>query len=163
MPNLVSYVTVEESDLMAITIPKASAWVDLDEALKLSSLSYSSKMLDSFFDWKGNIASEAQSLRWPRKDVYDRDGRLLSSTDIPQVIKDSTFLLALSVSSNELNGTTPGNLDSLKIGPISLSFDTSVTKNEQPISTDIISMLSGFGSYTGPRNTTSAYNVRALR
>lgn len=163
MPNLRSYVDVAESNAMASSIPKASAWIDLDESLKLSSLSYSSKLLDSFFDWSGVIASEDQELRWPRADVYDRDGRLIDKTIVPQVIKDATFLLALDVSSEEINGSTPGNLESLKVGPISLAFDTSESKSEQPISANIISMLSNLGSYTGPRNTNAAYNVRAVR
>lgn len=163
MPNFASYVTVEESIQMAEMIPQTSGWVDLDESLQLSSLSYSSKMLDSFFDWSGTISTESQQLRWPRKNVYDRDGRLQDSTLIPDVIKQATFLLANNVANVQVNGSTPGNLDSLKIGPISLSFDTTLSISEQPIASDIISMLVGFGTYTGPRNTTDAYNIRALR
>lgn len=163
MPNLVSYVTVEEANQLSTLVPQASGWVDQDESLKLSSLSYSSKMLDSFFDWSGIISTDSQPLRWPRKEVYDRDGRLQDFTQIPETVKLATFLLANNLSINEVEGTTPGNLDALKVGPISLSFDTSLSKSEQPISSDIISMLVGFGTYTGPRNSTDAYNVKALR
>lgn len=158
-----SYVTVQESDEMASMTPSGEIWLEMDGGLKLSSLSYSSKMLDSFFDWAGQIATDIQSLRWPRKNVYDRDGRLIDSTTIPNRIKEATFMLALSVSKGEIEGVTPGNLESLKIGPIALSFDTTITKNDQPVSTSVIAMLNDFGNYTGPRNSTDAYNVRAIR
>lgn len=161
---MASYLTIEEATEILTLVPGSSSWFGADEALKLSSLSYASNMLDSFFDWEGVITSQVQDLRWPRTGAYDRDGRLIDPDSIPKELRDATAILALELASNDINGSVPDNLKSLKVGPVSLGFDTSSDAvSNMPIPQRIISMLSALGLYTGPRDSNTAYNVKVLR
>lgn len=39
--------------------------------------------------FKGSIVSDSQSLSWPRSNAYDKEGRLIANTVIPQALKNA--------------------------------------------------------------------------
>lgn len=160
---MASYLEIlEATTLLSETIGN-EPWLLLTDAVKTASLVQASLILDSNFDWFGNISSENQDLRWPRTGVQDRDGRTISSDTVPNVIKHAVVALASYLTQTGGVNVIANNVESLKVGPISLSFDSKESINDQLVPRYLISMLSPFGIYTGPTDGSSAYNVKVLR
>lgn len=153
-----SYVDVTYADAFFATQIAKAVWPSLTPD-KESVLIESTRLLDSFFDFTGLIASDEQALRWPRTDVYDIDGRSIASDSIPNTIKQSVCYLALYLLQNggvnQIASTTTG----VKVGPIDIKM---TDKSIVGIPEFIIRMLSNFGSYIGP-TTNSVKSVNAIR
>lgn len=158
-----SYLDVAEAtQILSETIGNES-WLALTDSVKLASLIQASQLLDSNFDWTGEISTDVQTLRWPRKNVIDRDGRLTPSDVIPNDVKLATAQMAVYLTKSKGINSIPNNVESLKVGPISLSFDSKESINEQLVPRYIIALLNYLGGYTGPSDSSSAYNVKAIR
>lgn len=93
-----------------------------DEALILATM-----YLDAVYggSWIGDRAVEGQALDWPRAAAETPDGRVLSSTAVPQEVKDAVFeaaVRAAPVGSDTLlpDLDNPGDIESEfnKVGPI---------------------------------------------
>lgn len=56
----------------------------------------SARVLDLSYSWKGTITDEEtpQPLAWPRKDVYDKENRLLDEDIVPDRVKYAQIELA---------------------------------------------------------------------
>lgn len=158
-----SYIDSVDATAYLTNIVGSESWLSLDENAKNASLIQSTQTLDASFDWAGAIASDTQDLRWPRAGVYDRDGRSIASDIIPNAIKNATALLALHLIQAGGVKSVSNNVKSLKVGPISIGLDSSESINDQIVPSYIISLMNALGLYTGPRNSDSAYNVKAYR
>ena len=160
---MASYLEIlEATTLLSETIGN-EPWLLLTDAVKTASLVQASLILDSNFDWFGTISSENQDLRWPRTGVQDRVGRTIASDSAPSIIKQATVALASYLTQTGGVNVVANNVESLKVGPISLSFDSKESVNDQLVPRYVISMLSQLGIYTGPTDGSSAYNVKVLR
>jgi hypothetical protein len=76
--------------------------------------------------WTGAPATSTQALAWPRTGMYDRLGRAILSTVIPQELKDATAELAgqLSKADRTLdNDVIVQGLKSVKAGSVALEFN----------------------------------------
>lgn len=157
-----SYVSVEEADNRFQYVVGGQSWLSLNLQSKEAALVQASQLLDSNFDWFGDILTETQNLRWPRKNVLNLDKISLDGI-VPIEIKMATMDLAnYLVKAGGIN-LIPNNLDSLKVGPITLDFEKVSTSNDQLIPKAIVRSLDFLGSYRGPSNTLSAYNVEVIR
>lgn len=89
-----SFVTEVEADAYLEARLNASAWTGSNKAVALVE---ATRELNTR-DWAGRKATDTQSLLWPRQWAPDPDGPscgYLSSSVIPQRIKDATCELAL--------------------------------------------------------------------
>jgi hypothetical protein len=124
----------------------ASSWEDASEDEKNRALVTATRMLDTWWDWIGEVATEEQALRWPRLGAYDPDGRLLTDTEIPVAIANGTIELARSLlAANreaDFDIETQG-LESVKAGPVDLKFRADA--HAKPIPDAVQSMLSHYG------------------
>lgn len=59
------------------------------EAQKQAAIVISTQYVDLNNRWKGEIVSDAQALDFPRKNVYDDEGRKLDETTIPAQLKNA--------------------------------------------------------------------------
>lgn len=90
-----SYVSVSEADdIIAVNIHADLSWDALDDSDKEKLLSWASRYLDTQTRWFGEKVVATSALRWPRSNVVDRDGILLSSTAIPAQLKIATAEMA---------------------------------------------------------------------
>ena len=137
-----SYVSVSEANAYFENRLGATAWDETDDGVKSQALVTATSILDSF-DWLGLAASESQNLAFPRVGAY-YDPKLGFNVSIgegtpnrisiatielalhllqnPEVIEDSGFVKALSVSGISLSdirspNKIPGNVRSL-INPL---------------------------------------------
>ena len=144
--NANSYATlVEASAYFDARLPMSTPWDDNDN--KEASLIMATRLLDAFFrgskivvpprlrgvaayykvgpKWLGTPASTTQSLAWPRTGLLTQAGGTLSSTAIPQEIKDATCELAgqLAVKDTTLdNAAAALGITAVKAGPVSVNF-----------------------------------------
>lgn len=86
--------------------------------------------------WTGAVATATQALAWGRTGMYDRLGRAIASTTIPQELKDATSELAGQLGS--LGDRTLDNdiatqgITSLKAGSVALTFKDVISAQVLP-------------------------------
>jgi hypothetical protein len=118
-----SYGSVAESDAYFAIGFKKQTWQQNDLATKEALLKESTRLLDQFFKWSGSLdLSSTQALRWPRKYVLDIDGRTISSTTIPIIVKNAMFEMAFHISQGSGFDISENVLDQIRVGPIKLDF-----------------------------------------
>lgn len=76
-----------------------ATWTGASDDAKTAALVTATEYLDARYArlWKGYRATETQVLDWPRTGVYDRSFYSVSSTTVPQAIKDCISILAVKV------------------------------------------------------------------
>ena len=92
--------------------------------------------------WTGTPSTATQRLSWPRTGMYDRNGNLIPSGEIPYELKDAISELAgqLSASDRTLdNDVIVQGITSLRAGSVALSFKDSIAP--QVIPDAVINML----------------------
>lgn len=142
--NANSYVTADEATAYfegRLPIPE---WDDVDSVEAV--LVMATRLMESMFSpsrrlirgktpsesyylirptWTGAPASTTQRLMWPRTGMYDRNGNAISSTIIPQELKDATIELAGHLAKGDRtidSDVIIQGLTSVKAGSVSLSF-----------------------------------------
>jgi len=120
-------------------------WTSASLAKKEIALKMATRLLDERINWIGVKTTKAQSLRWGRMGVVDRDGYSVSSDVIPKDIMNATAEFARNLLSGDLTVDADGKgLNSMAVGSISLDFDKADTKDVLPSS--VQEMLSGWGN-----------------
>lgn len=146
--NANSYATLAEAaDYFDARLPLSTPWDDNDN--KEASLIMATRLLDAYFrgsktivpadariaayyrigpTWLGAAASTTQRLAWPRTGLLTQNGAALSSTTIPDEIRDATCEIAgqLAVKDTSLdNAAAALGITAVKAGPVSVDFKDS--------------------------------------
>lgn len=149
-----SYASLEDAQSYIDTlVPStlADPWNDGGEEEQQKALMSATRLLDTWFDWNGFVASSGQRLLWPRSGVIDRNGYLVASDEIPQGIVDATTELARQllagdrISDSELESN---QLKALKAGPVELEFTGNVVAKPIP---DAVMVMASFYGVLRPR------------
>lgn len=116
-----TYMTVAESDCYWSDRNDA-AWAQADPLDKVKALLEATQYLDGQYDWIGSIASESQTLGWPRFGAIDHEGRRL--TDIPRKVKDACAELAQEALAGRLLPAAErgGMTKREKVGPLEVAY-----------------------------------------
>lgn len=158
-----SYATLEAADDYHAGHLYADAWDDASDDRKNRALVMATRMLDTWFDWIGEVASIEQALLWPRRSVLRpnrtipgasdiwpwhslQSGLLESSAAVPTRIVEATAELARSLlvadRTADSDVETQG-LRSLTAGPVRLDFAASVLA--KPLPDMVVAMVSPYG------------------
>ena len=90
-----SYCTVAEADTYHTTHLYPRVWDEATSDQKARAVIWATRLLDEQCRWRGERASTAQALRWPRTGVATSDDDdWVSSTTIPSWLKNATAELA---------------------------------------------------------------------
>lgn len=110
-----SYASTEEADQYHADYGAPAVWDESTVEQKQEALRTASRALDAMFlgRWLGVRISQAQALAWPRYDVEDIEGFLISSSAVPREVKAATAVLALLVRSGV--DLLPDDLESTSI------------------------------------------------
>lgn len=139
-----SYTTVAESDTYHDNHLYATDWTGATTANQEKALKMATRILDEKIDWSGSKSTSSQALAWGRTGVED-DGYSVSSSIIPNPIKNATSEFARHLLGSDLTGDAQGKgLDSLAVGSITLSFDKTDTAGVIP--SIVQEMLRGWGT-----------------
>lgn len=95
LPGANSYVSVADADNLIQTNIHASAdWLAKSTEDKQALLMSATRYLDDRTRWYGLRVSATSGLRWPRSNVYDRDGNLIEPNTIPTQLRFATAEMA---------------------------------------------------------------------
>jgi hypothetical protein len=122
--NSNSYCSLAEANTYFDARLHQGDWIDAENDTKTVALIHATRVLDRDVFWtEGAMTSSGQALQWPRKKVYDLRGVQVSSSSVPQFIKDATSELALHLVSSDREGPvdTEG-LSGINLGPVRLAF-----------------------------------------
>jgi len=120
-----SYMTLGAAETYFLSRLHADAWDAADgDDDKASALIMATARLDAE-PYYGCRVTSTQALVWPRYGATDRNGDLLSSTTIPQLLQDATCELALTIlqdpdwltGGGDLSGFANLRLGSLDVTP----------------------------------------------
>lgn len=120
-----TYATLEEAEAYHASHPYADVWVGATAAQAARALVLATRLLDAQVKWQGVIASSTQALAWPRLCAYDRHDRSLSSTVIPQAVKDATCEYARQLLARDRTADRDSDVEGLsrvKAGPVEVEF-----------------------------------------
>lgn len=118
-----SYLSVADCTTYNTAHNAVAAWDSADSTSKERALRLATQYLEAQYGerWQGSRSTSVQALAWPRSDV-ELDGYVLSSTALPQKLKDACAELALRAVVGPLmpDITEPGTIDHerVKVGPI---------------------------------------------
>lgn len=152
-----SYLTIEQANQLATLVLSGAAhqaFTSQAETQKEVCLMRATRMIERSFEWPGYKVDDLQALAWPRyanTNIFAAADTLIYGAQVlPNDVLDAVLLLAshLALGFNEAD-TLASPATKVKIGPISLDFDSSKSKSRATIPEDVISALSRLGSYTG--------------
>lgn len=91
-----SYVTLAEVDAYLADYDQANEWRDSTKAERETAILMAARAMQATYNgkWRGTRATSGQGLDWPRSNVEDNDGWSVSSTAVPQQVKDAQCELA---------------------------------------------------------------------
>jgi hypothetical protein len=117
-----SYATLAEADKHFEDRLDVAAWTDAEDDLKSKALVSATMLLDTL-SWTGVVVSESQSLAFPRIGEYfnPRIGYVVIMNGVPDAIKKATIELAYHLLNNDGLLDDTGGVDSISLGPISLT------------------------------------------
>lgn len=137
-----SYVTLAEADAYHGTRLFNSAWTGATQANRETALIWAARILDRE-NFLGYRTAESQSMRWPRVDVYDRDGYYINANVVPQFLKNAQSELAfLLVQADRTVESGTEGFKKIKVGSIELEIDGH--DRVKAISPEINQMLTGY-------------------
>ena len=130
-PNANSYTDVAYADNYFSARLHAEDWFTATQGEKESSLQWATQLIDPE-DWYGIIATDAQALRHPRKQLYDADGRLLPDDIVAKAIQDGTCEYALVLYRGDVTlDTGLEGYDSLQVDVINLGINQAYVADDK--------------------------------
>lgn len=152
--NANSYSTVAEADAYHATHLYASAWTAATTPNKEAALIWATRLLDEQVEWYGDVTSLTQALRWPRQQVFQRDGqRYLDPTTIPLFLKNATAELARHLLLGDRTQERSIGIQSVVADAVEVVFDKLDVKPILPPS--VRSLVQAYGEVQGPGSGTA--------
>lgn len=142
-----SFADVAFADGYIATHDPDLAWFNLTTATKEAVLQRATELLDGL-KWDGIKTDTANSLRWPRAYVYDKDDVLLDSATIPLFLKRATSEFAFHLSEGDT--TREASFKRIEIGPLRLESKDEELSNQDPIPSQIQRMINFYLEPCGP-------------
>lgn len=141
-----SYVSIADALTYHAAMGNAD-WAAAAEADQEVALRRATRYLDGRYRnrWRGSRKTRDQALAWPRINVYDEDGFIVSSTTIPDAIEKATLEAAIRELA-EPGALTPdldrgGQIKREKVGDIEVEYTDGATA--RTVLTQIDEILSG--------------------
>lgn len=82
--------------------PEDENWQTLSDEMKTLYIIRATKFLDSLLRWSGELVDITQSLAFPRANLTDREGREISESEIPAIIKEVVASFAMEAAKGTL-------------------------------------------------------------
>lgn len=152
--NANSYATIEEGDTYMESRLYSDAWFDVTDDERCRALVMATQMMDTWYEWIGEVASSGQSLLWPRDGAIGPNGYELNSTTIPADIRDACIEWAMQLLAGDRTADSEvetSGIQMLKAGSVFLQFKPGVTA--KPIPDHVSVLLSHYGTQRSKTGT----------
>ena len=117
--NANSYISVSDADTYHETRLHVSDWTSASSDEKAAALVWATRLLDEKIEWVGSQTDEDGALRWPRENVYDKDGNELDDETIPTWLAYATAEYARYLAAeDDTSGFKKIKVGSLEIQPL---------------------------------------------
>lgn len=139
-----SYVSVADADTYHAAHGAPATWTAATDATKEAALMAATVWMDSAYQWRGDIATTTQALKWPRQGIVDADGRDVATNAVPQRVQDCCCYMALQHLSTALDAALArgGEIAREKVGPLEVEYAGSATPGTSfPYSRQIVATL----------------------
>ena len=141
-----SYVTRAEADAYFLDRMHSSAWAALaDDESKDVFLISASRMLDWYINWKGDKASVAQSMQWPRDGAIRPDGTEIDDDVLPSEVKMAVYEQAfISIADDRTVDDPLAGFGQLKAGSLMIKAGAEAPNqtNAEPVPDHVYRILS---------------------
>lgn len=119
-----TYCTLAEADSYFEKRLHKTTWSDALSADKNIALAWATSVLDNEINWYGWSMSEVQALRWPRTGLASPDGWTISSTTIPQFLKNATAEFAMHlIDSDRMADDDMAGIKQIAVSSIQIATD----------------------------------------
>lgn len=119
-----TYCTLAEANSYFEKRLHKDSWEDAADSDKNIALAWATSILDSEINWYGWSMSETQALRWPRSGLSSPDGWSVSSTAIPQFLKNATAEFAMSlIDSDRMADSDTAGFKQIAVSSIQITVD----------------------------------------
>lgn len=125
--NANSYATVDDFKAYWASRLPVLSWIDdgpSDEEIEVALIA-GARLLDALFTWTGGAVDDVQALCWPRSGMFTRNGFGISTTSIPQALKDAQCEFAGQLGAADRmsdDDAAKNNVESVKAGDVSVAF-----------------------------------------
>lgn len=140
---------VSLADANAYFAARANAvWAAATDGAKEAAIIKATAYMDASYAWKGQIATDAQTLGWPRVNVWDIQGRNVAGI-IPQGVADACCELALLSFNGDLISMQVGvgRVTSERVGQVAVTYDGTTSESNGYAYVNLL--LRGLGSLRG--------------
>lgn len=118
-PGTDTYASLVEAEAYAASLTVQGDWATATDPAKEGALRQAARWLDTL-QWKGIKATSTQALAWPRYDMWDADGYLVSG--IPTALKNAQIEFAIRLIGDDRAADAGGLApDDLKIGSLQIT------------------------------------------
>lgn len=134
LPNADSYLSVAEAISILADLVPSSTFPSQDQSTQESLLKAASLQFDAFYIYGGTIFSTLQSMKCPRQDLYDEDGRLQQG--VPRLLKYAVAVQSDYLSDNDWRDDLSTDIKKATLGPLSLELSgvgATNARNKSPI------------------------------
>jgi hypothetical protein len=147
LPDSNSYTSLVEAENILLVKPAQYkvAWTEADDYTKTQVLMWGTQLLDDWVIWPGVQCTSGQALQNPRSGVISPSGYLLPSYTIYPFIKRANVEMAVILLGENIVEDTSNDLESLRVGPISLDFSMVASKSKNTIPLSVSSILLPYG------------------
>jgi hypothetical protein len=142
-----AYADIAFADAYFETHPYPTPWVDVGDDEKCRALVHGARMMDTWYEWDGDVSSADQSMLWPRDGVIGPNGYEENSEEVPVRIKQGNCEMANSLLAGNRaadSDVEAQGLSSLSVGNVALEFKGSVTA--KPIPDAVANLVSCYGT-----------------
>lgn len=160
--NSNSYVTLAQASAYHATHLYASSWTTAASATQETAVIMASRTLDDWVDWKGSKQDDDQALRWPRWNVYDRDGIAFEEDEIPVFLINATSELARYLLSTDVTAEpdTKG-FKELQVGSLKLVVDKDDRDEFTVLPDTVKAMIEHYGNIRSRSGPSEAVLMRS--
>ena len=126
-----SYIALDDAPEYHDGHPYSSTWDDASTDSRNRALITATRLLDTWFTWKGSAAGSTQALLWPRVGVIGPNGYEEANDEIPIRIQHATAELARQLLVEDRtadNDADVKGLTRLKVGGLEMEFRSMTSK-----------------------------------
>lgn len=137
----------------------SDAWEDATDNEKDQSLVTATRMIDRV-PFEGEKTSDSQPLEWPRTGATDKDGNELPDDELPEVLLEAVYELALALLEQPTlasSVSTGSNIKRLKAGSAEIEYFKATTGTTFPLVVQKL-LLPLMGAGASARSTPPVYS-----
>ena len=118
-------------------------WTEATVEDREKALIYGTSLINRLMSWKATKTSFAQALDFPRTGLYDKDGYLVESDEIPKRLKQATAEMALSLIVENRTAERSYGVEKIKVDVIEIQ--NSLTDEKPVIPESVMDLIKDYG------------------